>query len=246
MDITGDMISLWREAFGDTEEEISLFLSLVSEKNVITRVEDGRVVSQLFLLEGNVCDGKKSVPAYYLYAAATLSAYRGRGIMTQLIAEAAEKAKREGKGYILLLPGEEKLYGFYEKSGFRPLCKCLLCEYNGGNIILPDESEYSHFVHSENVYSYAEKLYSYPDYETIINPSGSVIYSVKDGTVTVKEWKKSPLVSEVKEKTGCDKIYVRLPLETDVNGKCTEINHGMILPLGDELPRNVYLDYTLD
>ncbi len=246
MDITGDMISLWREAFGDTEEEISLFLSLVSEKNVITRVEDGRVVSQLFLLEGNVCDGKKSVPAYYLYAAATLKAYRGRGIMPELIAEAAEKAKREGKGCILLLPGEDELYGYYEKFGFRPLCKVLMCESDGEIITVPNESEYSHFVHGENVYSYAEKLYSYPGYEMIKTENGSAVYSVKDGKVTVKEWKKSPPVSEIREKTGCSKIYVRLPLETVTNGKCTEINHGMILPLGDEIPKNVYLDYTLD
>lgn len=246
MDVRKDVVSLWNEAFGDTEEEISLFLSIVNEENLITRVEDGRVVSQLFLLEGNVVDGKKSTPAYYLYAAATLKAYRGRGIMGELISEAVEKAKREGKGYILLLPGEEWLYSYYERFGFRPLCKSLLCESHGENITVPKESDYSHFVHGENVYSYVKKLYSEPDYEIMKTENGSAIYSVKDGAVTVKEWKISPLVSEIKKKTECGKIYARLPLNTDAKGKCTVVNHGVILPLRDELPENVYLDYTLD
>lgn len=54
----------------------------------------------------------------YLYAAATLPEYRGRGIMTELISYANNDARQNGASFCALMPASRSLFSYYEKSGY--------------------------------------------------------------------------------------------------------------------------------
>lgn len=115
----GSLISLWHKVFGDNEEYIKLFFTKAYFNSEAFAVTDGdEVVSCLYLLKSVIrCDGKL-YKGRYLYAAATLDEYRGKGLMSQLIKEALEYAENEGLNFIALVPATDSLYGYYERFGF--------------------------------------------------------------------------------------------------------------------------------
>ena len=81
-----DLITLWNEAFGDSEEDIRFFLDRkYIPENTVVYDDNGKIASVLFLLSGDMRISGKDYPSYYLYAAATLQSHRGKGIMGQML-----------------------------------------------------------------------------------------------------------------------------------------------------------------
>lgn len=111
-----DIIALWNEAFGDSREYIEFFLCECPDIVCLGNTEDGRLVSMLFLLNGSIAQYR----CKYLYAACTLKQFKGRGLMGELIEYAKKYCVEVGFDFIFLVPGEEKLYSYYEKFGFEP------------------------------------------------------------------------------------------------------------------------------
>lgn len=109
-----NIIRIWNEAFGDEREYIEFFLDNCPDKTTVGCIEDGRLVSVLFLLDGYIAD----FSCKYLYAACTLKSYRGLGIMGSLIEHAKIFCRSEGIDFIFLVPGEEGLYEYYRRFGF--------------------------------------------------------------------------------------------------------------------------------
>ena len=58
----------------------------------------------------------KLFPGHYIYAAATLPAYRGRGYMASLMAAAALEGAGRGQMFSAVLPAEESLYAYYDSE----------------------------------------------------------------------------------------------------------------------------------
>lgn len=113
------LISLWQEAFGDSEEYILRFLnSFFNSSNTPVVEADGEIAAMLFLLDGSMNIGGRIYPAYYLYAACTQKKYRGRGFMGELLEFSAKEARKRGRAYICLKPGEKSLFDFYAKHGY--------------------------------------------------------------------------------------------------------------------------------
>jgi len=117
--------AIWRACFEDDEDYFRFFWEecfplcrgLVYE-------EGGQAVSMLFLLPGALdypgapgCK-KSRLPAWYVYAVATLPEFRGRGHAGELTRQAASLAKGEGLCALCLRPANEGLYGYYAKLGF--------------------------------------------------------------------------------------------------------------------------------
>lgn len=109
--------ALWREAFGDSEDEILLFEehAFSPDRFAYLRETDGTLAAALYYFDCTA-DGKKYA---YLYAIATAKAYRGRGLCRQLMARVHRSLAEQGYAGALLLPAEESLYGFYEAMGYR-------------------------------------------------------------------------------------------------------------------------------
>ena len=133
-----ELIELWQEAFGDSEEFILSFLNgyLIPEYNVPVVVVGGRIVSALYLVEFELYSEMKIIGnCAYLFAAATLEKYRGRGYMSALMKYSAELYKNRGVSAIFLFPqeGSEKLFGFYSQFGFSAVYQAKkICGWENG------------------------------------------------------------------------------------------------------------------
>lgn len=98
------------KTFGDNKKFADLLFSAFFPNNFLYKYSDGKVVSQLFLIDGQINKEKCG----YIYAAATDKEYRRRGYMGELV----EKSKSLYPK-IALKPATESLYNFYEKFGFK-------------------------------------------------------------------------------------------------------------------------------
>lgn len=118
---TASVTAIWRASFPqDSEETIAAFLATVPLKYAFLAEQDGRAVAMVYGLPAAV-EGK---PLQYIYAAATLPEYRGRGVFGELLRYALETARSEGCVGSFLRPAEPSLQGYYERFGYRPWTYC--------------------------------------------------------------------------------------------------------------------------
>jgi len=107
--------ALWKQAFGDTEEEIDYFFQKgFSENRCLCAVIDEQVAAALYWFDCSVW-GKKVA---YLYAIATEKFYQRQGIAGKLITAVHNHLQNSGYSGAVLVPSEESLFAFYERSGY--------------------------------------------------------------------------------------------------------------------------------
>jgi len=107
--------ALWKQAFGDTDAEIDFFFRTgFSENRCLCAVVDGQVAAALYWFDCTVWSEKVA----YLYAIATEKAFQRQGIASQLIRFTHDHLKSKGYCGAILVPSEESLFAFYEKSGY--------------------------------------------------------------------------------------------------------------------------------
>ena len=111
-----DLRSLWREAFGDTEEFLDgFFKTAFHTDRCRCAVSDESVTAVLYWFDC-LHMGKRIA---YVYAVATAKAYRGRGISHALMEDTHRHLERLGYEGVILVPGSETLFRFYEGMGYR-------------------------------------------------------------------------------------------------------------------------------
>lgn len=112
----GDLIELWKQAFGDSEEYIEMFLAENASlcKIVIYRAE-GKIASATYLLPVSYARADHTnAKAWYLYAAATLPEYRGNGFFGEVLGFIQEWFLEP----VFLVPAQKSLISYYERHGF--------------------------------------------------------------------------------------------------------------------------------
>lgn len=115
---------LWQTCFADDINYIDLFFEdHYSSSQSLVYMQNGKVVSMLFLLSANLCFNKESHKAQYIYAACTHPDYRKKGYMRELIEFAVEHGGLSGTKYTLLTPASKKLYDYYSQQGFKHFFK---------------------------------------------------------------------------------------------------------------------------
>lgn len=108
--------TLWREAFGDTEEFLDTFkATALSADRCRCAVVDGRLAAALYWFDCS-CYGR---PVAYVYAVATAKAFRGRGICRELMSATHRQLAQQGYEGAILVPGDDGLARMYEKMGYR-------------------------------------------------------------------------------------------------------------------------------
>lgn len=108
---------LWMEAFGDDEQFADSFvMRYYSRRRMLTAVCEGRTAAMLHLLPFETALGRTT----YVYGVTTDPAFRGRGLATQLLAQAMERIReqRDDAAFLIPTPGEEWLRAFYGRYGF--------------------------------------------------------------------------------------------------------------------------------
>ena len=107
--------SLWKKAFGDTEEFLDLFFSTAyAPQRCRCITQQGQVVAALYWFD---CWAKGEKYAY-LYAVATDPDYRGQGLCRDLMENTHNLLKEKGYSGTVLVPGEPDLFTMYEKMGY--------------------------------------------------------------------------------------------------------------------------------
>ncbi len=108
--------TLWKEAFGDTDEFLDLFFTTAfSPDRSVCIEENNEILSALYIFD---CLFEKKKIAY-IYAVATKKSARGRGLCRELMNYTHNFLK--GKGYMgaILVPGSKNLFEMYEKMGYK-------------------------------------------------------------------------------------------------------------------------------
>lgn len=103
-DNKNDIIKCWKEAFGDSDEDILFFIDNVKDAKCLSFYDDENIASMLYLVESSL--GK------YIYAACTLKEYQGQGIMTKLL-----DYSKENYDKISLIPATLSLIDYYKNRG---------------------------------------------------------------------------------------------------------------------------------
>ena len=113
--------TLWQVAFGDPADAIDAFFrTLYVPGSAIVREEDGGIASAIYLLDAGytpAVDGTQ-LRTSYAYALATLPAYRGRGIGSDVTSACIAYSSADGYDLNVICPAEESLFPYYTRLGY--------------------------------------------------------------------------------------------------------------------------------
>lgn len=112
--------TIWAASFPEDSPELieRAFDRLYRPADCMVEFRDDQPVSMAFLLPAVWHNGADAYPVQYIYAAATLPAYRGRGLFGSLLKRAHEEALRRGQAASFLRPGEPSLTAYYRRFGY--------------------------------------------------------------------------------------------------------------------------------
>ena len=250
----GSLINLWHKVFGDEEEYIRLFFKeAYFDGECFAAGIDGEIVSALYLLKSVIkCDGK-AFEGRYLYAAATLSEYRGQGLMSKLINEALDYAEKERLDFIALVPANDGLYDYYGRFGFsESMYKYKYTAENNASTMrayreICDSEEFSKIRNSSScdmlVYNDICNRYTFE----CLRYSGSRIFYLNDNSYYAEGDELfcndvDSAINLINNLCGEMVIYTNCPLK-----KAEKIRNGMLYCLNDELKnKEIYMNIALD
>lgn len=136
--------SLWKEAFGDGDEFLDCFFATAySTERCRCITESGEVAAALYWLDSD-CGGERLA---YVYAVATRVSHRGKGLCRRLVEQTHSYLATLGYGGVVLVPGEDSLFDFYEDLGYRVCSDISELHVDGGEQPIPvcrvGKSEYA-------------------------------------------------------------------------------------------------------
>lgn len=112
-------LKIYCEAFGEDEPDFaSLLFDSCFEQCVLCEAEN-EIASMFFALECEIVTRTKTIPAIYIFAAATNKKFRSKGFMTRLLEE--YKNTVADNTVIFLRPANEGLINFYRNCGFKEI-----------------------------------------------------------------------------------------------------------------------------
>ena len=107
---------LWQDAFGDSEEFLDLFFTFGFSPECCRCVfQEDTPVAAAYWFDCTL-EGRKIA---YLYAVATLTSHRGRGLCRLLMADIRRVLKEQGYSAAVLVPQSEGLRQMYRRMGYR-------------------------------------------------------------------------------------------------------------------------------
>ena len=114
-DQIGQLRSLWKTAFGDTEDFLDLFFQTAFSPSRCLCANRGDTVAGVLYWFDIQWAGKRFA---YLYAIATAPEHRGKGICAGLMEAVKSQLSQGGYTGLLLVPQDGGLAAMYRKMGF--------------------------------------------------------------------------------------------------------------------------------
>lgn len=256
-----NIIELWHECFGDERKYVEFFLDNCPNKVCIGYVEDGRLISMLFLLNGNL----NGIACKYIYAACTAKKERKKGLMGSLIEYSKIYCIQNAIDFIFLVPAEERLYSYYSRFGFLPKmkrCESVIKSKAGemnlnkiedvrtvSKIRLRMLEKIDCFCFDEKTteYSVAEFIYTGGEIFHLDGENETLFFAVRDGNdVIFKEFLTAfytniTNILNLFENFGSENVYIRAPIvynDVNIGGNCTKC--GMLFPVTDTAKKYIH------
>ena len=203
------LYALWQKTFGDEPAVIDRFFQCVTPNDIIVCGETGNPVSALYMPRVELRCGEKTLSAAYIYAAATDTAYRGRGLMTYLLQFAAENAQRQSLDGLYLVPAERTLFDYYGARGFVTAFFKKLVQYSRSELkaicetpatALPISAsqffktreqalqEIWHPAYSQTILDFSLFLNKRYGSETLLTDCGYAVYETEENAVQVTDF----------------------------------------------------------
>ncbi len=129
------LLHLYRQCF--PQDEISfwewIFENVYRPENTLVTRENGKIVASLQMIPCKMKLNDGLFDAHYIYAASTLPEAQGRGLMGNLLAQAADEGRRRGQAFSVLITQEDSLLDYYARFGYQSRflvsdCPALSCE----------------------------------------------------------------------------------------------------------------------
>jgi hypothetical protein len=119
MTLRKQLMQLWKQTFGDSDEYISLFFDNYYNIDYIEYEEDcGNVISALFSVPYSFNTGIYKLKGLYLCGLSTAKYMRNKGVMSRLIERINLRAKSKGYDFTFLIPANEYLRRYYKNRGY--------------------------------------------------------------------------------------------------------------------------------
>lgn len=116
------LLALYRACF--PEDELSfwewIFDRLYCPGNTLNLRDGEQIIASLQMLPCALRLNEQTFAAHYIYAAATLPQWQGRGLMARLLEQAEEEGRKRGHDFSILITQEDSLLDYYARFGYEP------------------------------------------------------------------------------------------------------------------------------
>lgn len=135
--------SLWKEAFGDSDEFLDNFFGIAFSPQRCRAVTMGDEVLGALYIFDCLAEGQKIA---YIYAVATRKKARGQGICKKLMDDTHAYLRDSGYKGAILVPSEASLFAFYKRVGYETCSAVAEFEAVANGEVIPvkkiEKSEY--------------------------------------------------------------------------------------------------------
>lgn len=116
------LLALYRACFPEDDPSFWkwIFERLYCPGNTLNLREEGKIVASLQMLPCALRLKEQTFSAHYIYAAATLPEWQGKGLMAKLLEQAAQEGRRRGQDFSILITQEDSLLDYYVRFGYEP------------------------------------------------------------------------------------------------------------------------------
>lgn len=114
------LLALYRACFPEDPPAFWewIFDRVYRPENTLNIRENNRIIASLQMIPCTMRYEGHDYPAHYIYAASTLPQRQGRGLMADLLKQAAERGRQKGHVFSVLITQEDSLLGYYDRFGY--------------------------------------------------------------------------------------------------------------------------------
>lgn len=117
--VKSKMMDLWMKTFQDSKDYVSLvFDNYYNPAFVRTEFEGERLVAAMMGVEYYFKFQEHKIRGLYLCGLATHPDFRGKGLMTRMMSDIEDAARKEGFAFTFLIPADKGLREFYRDRGY--------------------------------------------------------------------------------------------------------------------------------
>ena len=115
------LMALYRACFPHDEPSFWewIFQRVFAIENTLVIREHGRIAASLQMIPCEMQLNERRYKAHYIYAAATLPEWQGKGLMGKLLSQAEQEGRRRGQAFSVLITQEDSLLDYYARFGYQ-------------------------------------------------------------------------------------------------------------------------------